>query len=567
MAKPIIRSLSLVAFIFAAASAVQAQPRNLSIYWIDVEGGAATLIVSPSGESLLIDAGWEVGDRDAKRIFAATQRAGLTKIDDFILSHFHADHAGGLQGLAKLIPIGKCFDRGDFIEPANQKWRDGYLSVCGSRRTIVKAGERIPLKGLQVDIVASDGQLIAQPVFANGGGQPNPLCATAENKPKDVPENQLMVGALVTYGRFTFLDLADLDWEKEMELACPVNKVGQVTIWQTGRHGALDGAGAPGFLYAVKPQVVIVNNGPRKGLGGPSPGFDKAQTVHYERIAHTPGIEGIWQGHLSLFDRDHNTAANMIANLEDTAECQGHWIEASVARDGTYTITNSRNGFSRTYAARGAAVSAAQPPAATQPDAAFHAVSYVETMASASPKAIAALKQYRDANRTRDGFVRFEVFEQIGRPGHFAIVETWRDLPAFEGRGAAAQKQLLDALTPIRVSDYDQRPYKTLKVGGPPPAPSGRAISVVSHVDVNQDPKVPGMLRQLADASRQEPGNLRFDVLQHTMRANHFTVIETWRDQQAFDTHVAAAHTRHYRDEVQPMTGSPLDERAYKAIE
>jgi competence protein ComEC len=198
-------------------------------------------------------------------------------------------------------------------------------------------------------VVASNGKLLAKPL---AGGGPNPLCAAAENKPPDVPENQLMVGALFTFGKFKFLDLADLDWEKEMELACPVNRVGQVTIWQTGRHGALDGAGAPAFLYAIKPQVVVVNNGPRKGLGGPSPGQQKASTVHYERIARTPGIEGIWQGHLSLLDPDHNTDENMIANLEETADCQGHWIMASVGRDGRFTMTNSRNGFRKTYAAR-----------------------------------------------------------------------------------------------------------------------------------------------------------------------------------------------------------------------
>jgi competence protein ComEC len=555
-----------------AAPPTFAQPRNLDIYWVDVEGGAATLIVSPSGESLLIDAGWEVGDRDAKRIFSAAQGAGLKKIDYFILSHYHADHAGGLVALSKLMPIGACFDRGDFIEPANQKWRDGYLSVCASHRTILKPGDRIPIKGLQVDIVASDGRLIAQPV--NGGGQTNPLCATAENKPKDVPENQLMVGALVSYGKFTFLDLADLDWEKEMELACPVNRLGQISIWQAGRHGALDGAGAPGFLYAVKPQVVVVNNGPRKGLGGPSPGADAPKYVHYERIAKTPDIEGIWQGHLSLLDKEHNTAESMIANLEDTAACQGRTIQASVAQNGTFTITNSRNGFTRTYTARGVSApsspssSAAQVAAATdaRPDPAFYAVSYVEAMAPAAPKAIAALKQYREANRTRDGFVRFDIFEQVGRPGHFALFEQWRDQAAFDARGAS-QKQLVDALAPIRVSDYDLRPYKTLSVGPAPPPPNTRAVSVVSHVDVAPDPRVAGMLRRLAEASRMEDGNLRFDVVQHTMRANHFTVVETWRDQKAFDAHVAAAHTRQYRDELQPLTGSPLDERVYKAIE
>jgi competence protein ComEC len=562
MLKSIERLLWLVACLSAGAPTVHAQPGNLNIYWIDVEGGAATLIVSPSGESLLIDAGWEVGDRDAKRIRAAAERAGLAKIDFFILSHFHGDHAGGLPALAKLLPIGRCFDRGDFIEPANQKWRDGYLSVCGNKRTIVKPGDKIPLKGLQVDIVASDGDLIAQPL--NGGG-PNPLCATAENKPKDVPENQLMVGALLTYGKFTFLDLADLDWEKEMELACPLNKVGQVTIWQTGRHGALDGAGAPALLYAIKPQVVVANNGPRKGLGGASPGSDKARTAHYERLAKIPGIEGIWQGHLSLLDREHNTADNMIANIEDTAECQGHFIQAAIRRDGTYTITNSRNGFTKTYTARGSS-DAAQASADVRLDALFHAVSYVEVMASASAKAIAAFKQYRDLSRAREGFVRFDAFEQIGRPGHFAIIETWRDQASFDARGSA-QKQMTDALAPIRVSDYDQRPYKTLSVGPSRPAANGRAVSVVSHVDVSPDPRVAPMLRRLAEASRAEDGNIRFDVLQHTMRANHFTVIETWQSRRAFDAHVAAAHTRRYRDEVQPLTGSPLDERVYRAIE
>ncbi len=228
MARSIVRSLSIiVAFLLVPVGPARAQTRNLDIYWVDVEGGAATLLVSPSGESLLFDSGWEVGDRDAKRIFAAAQQAGLKKIDYFILSHFHADHAGGIVALSKMLPIGHCFDRGDFIEPANQQWRDAYLKVCGDRRTILHPGDKIPLKGVQIDVVASNGQLLAKPLA--GGGGPNPLCATAENKPKDVPENQLMVGALFTYGKFRFLDLADLDWEKEMELSCPVNRLGQVT--------------------------------------------------------------------------------------------------------------------------------------------------------------------------------------------------------------------------------------------------------------------------------------------------------------------------------------------------
>ena len=345
------KGLIVGVLLFGLAGAAAAQTRTLDIYWIDVEGGAATLMVSPSGESLLYDAGYETGDRDAKRIFDVAKLAGLTKIDYFVLSHFHGDHAGGIRALSKMIPFGRCFDRGDFIEPMNQQWRDAYMSACADKRTILNAGDTIPLKDVKVDIVASNGHLITRPL---PGGKVNPLCATAELHPPDVPENQLMVGALFTYGRFKFIDLADLDWEAELELTCPYNRIGEVSIWQAGRHGALDGAGAPGFLNSIRPQVAIVNNGPRKGLGGATAGAPKALTVHYDRIAKVPGIEGIWQGHRSLLDADptHNTSEQMTANLEETAQCQGDYLKAAVSQDGSYTITNSRNGFSRTYRAR-----------------------------------------------------------------------------------------------------------------------------------------------------------------------------------------------------------------------
>lgn len=353
MFKSILHStlLTVLGLSLAPAAPATAQSRTFDIYWIDVEGGAATLVVSPSGESLLYDAGWEVNDRDSKRIFEVAQQAGLKKIDHFVLSHFHSDHEGGFPALAKMMPIGHCYDRGDFIEPANQKWRDGYLSVCTGKRTILNPGHQVPLKGVQVDIVASNGHLITKPLK---GGGPNPLCGSAQNHPPDVPENQLMVGALFTYGKFKFVDLADLDWEKEMELACPVNLLGQVTVYQAGRHGALDGAGAPAFLYAIKPQVVIVNNGPRKGLGGPSPGKKVADTVHYERLAKSPGIDGIWQVHHSMLDnaKDHNAPEDMIANLQDAAEHKADFLKLSVDKDGKFTVTNSRNGFSKTYTAR-----------------------------------------------------------------------------------------------------------------------------------------------------------------------------------------------------------------------
>ena len=350
----------LAALLLVSPGLLYAQPRTLDIYWIDVEGGAATLIVSPSGESMLIDTGYEVDGRDAKRIYAATQKAGLTRIDYLVISHYHADHVGGLSALSKMIPIGRFFGRGDEIEAVNQRWLDSFKTASAGKRTIVKPGDQIPMKGLQALVVSSDEKLLDKPV---GGGGPNRLCADAEQKAPAGPENQGMVGLLLTFGKFTFLNLIDLDWEKEMELACPVNRLGSVTLYQASRHGSFDGAGAPAFLGAIRPQVVVVQNGPRKGLGQVDnavqsitpPGTKTApyERNGYARLAKLPGIEGIWQGHLSLLDKasSHNTSENMIANIEDIADCKGNWIKASVQADGRFTVVNGRNGFSKTYLA------------------------------------------------------------------------------------------------------------------------------------------------------------------------------------------------------------------------
>jgi quinol monooxygenase YgiN len=206
------------------------------------------------------------------------------------------------------------------------------------------------------------------------------------------------------------------------------------------------------------------------------------------------------------------------------------------------------------------------PGAQAPPDASFHPVSYVEVLPASRAAATAAFRQYRQAAAKQDGYVRADVFEQIGRPGHFAIVETWRDQKAFDAAASGPLKVLLDALQPIRSSGYDQRPYKTLTVDSRG-STAGGAISVVTHVDTSQSPLVPELLRRLAEASRREQGNVRFDVVQHMMRANHFTVIESWQSEKSLEAHAAAAHTRQYRDELQPMTGSPLDERIYRSVE
>jgi quinol monooxygenase YgiN len=202
------------------------------------------------------------------------------------------------------------------------------------------------------------------------------------------------------------------------------------------------------------------------------------------------------------------------------------------------------------------------------PETSVYAVAYVDVTPSGRAAAVTALKAYREASAKDGGHIRIDIFEQVGRPAHFAIVETWREQAAFDAHaGSAATKQFHQAFDKLRLSGYDQRPYKSFSVGS---ARTGGSVHVVSHVDIagaEAQAKAPAVLRQIADASRAEQGNLRFDILQHVTRANHFTVVESWTTQAALDAHAAAAHTRQYRDTLQPMTGSPLDERVYLAVE
>ena len=211
-------------------------------------------------------------------------------------------------------------------------------------------------------------------------------------------------------------------------------------------------------------------------------------------------------------------------------------------------------------------VAQGQPTGAPAAGPAF-AVGYVETQAKEADAGRAALARYRQALERQPGCLGVELFSQADRPGHFAVLETWKDQAAFDGRDAAAKRQLMESLARIRVSDYDERPYKPLTLApGKTAGADTRNAVVVAHVDVAPNTQAPMLLQQLADASRQEAGNLRFDVLQHAMRGNHFTVIEQWRNQDALDAHVATAHARAYRDALQPLTGSPLDERVYTPI-
>jgi competence protein ComEC len=327
--------------IFLLTAATLSAQKTLDIYWIDAEGGAATLIVTPSGESLLADTG-NPGDRDAQRIFdVATKQAHLKKIDYVLITHFHSDHVGGVPALAKLIPIGEYVDHGDSVETQNpadaQRW-EAYKTASNGHRLSLSVNGKIELKGVRLDVVSSNGEVLSK------GGTANSYCAGAVKKDPDPTENARSLGFKLTFGRFTFLDLGDLTWNKELELACPENHLGQVTLFQATHHGFYnDNSGAPAHVWSIRPQVVIVNNGPRKGLGANA----------WDTIAKIPGLEDTWQVHLSLAtDAAHNTGEKKIANMEATQECKGNFLKSSIASDGKFTVTNSRNGFSKSYTTR-----------------------------------------------------------------------------------------------------------------------------------------------------------------------------------------------------------------------
>jgi competence protein ComEC len=316
--------------------------KNLEIYWIDAEGGAATLIVSPSGESLLVDtANRTPDDRDSKRIMEAVQKAGLKKIDILVTTHFHGDHYGALPALAKLIPIDMYMDHGESIEisrPNVATQYKAYVDLAGTKRKILKPGDKIPIKGLDILTIMSAGEPIAKPL--KGAGAKNAACADFKPGPEERdPDNDMSVGFLLKFGKFDFIDMGDLTWKFEQKLVCPNNLIGTVDVYQTTHHG-LDRSNTPQFIWAIQPKVAVMNNGPRKG-GVPAV---------FETLRKSPGMEDIWQGHLALATtKEINTDEKMIANMEPTAECKGNLLKLSVEPNGKYTMTNLRNGFSKSY--------------------------------------------------------------------------------------------------------------------------------------------------------------------------------------------------------------------------
>jgi beta-lactamase superfamily II metal-dependent hydrolase len=336
-----ITAAALMACLAGAAWTAAQAPGTLDIYFIDVEGGQATLYVSPSGQSMLVDAGYPgFGGRDAGRIVAAVKQAGLQQIDYLVVTHYHGDHVGGVPELAARMPIRTFVDHGPTSERgerADALVRPYLRARSAGAHLEARVGDRIPVEGLDVRVVASNGALLSVPL--EGGGIPNPLCEDFTPMKDESSEDAYSVGTVTSYGRFRIMNLGDLSWNQEYGLVCPTNRIGTVSVLLATQHGDEE-TGSPAFVHALGLKAVVTNNGPRKSVVGPL-----VRTVR----AATPPVD-LWQLHQSFLGEQLNVAEPFIANLGESDA--GHWLKVSARADGSFSITNGRTGDTKAYAAR-----------------------------------------------------------------------------------------------------------------------------------------------------------------------------------------------------------------------
>jgi competence protein ComEC len=354
------RSVACLAVVTAVALAHAQRSPTLDIYVIDVDGGEATLFVSPSGESLLVDAGWPGFEgRDANRIAAAAAQAGVKQIDYLVVTHFHADHMGGVPQLAARLPIKHFIDHGPDAQTGDRAaaaFRP-YADLRSANHVAAAPGAKIPIAGITAQIIASNGVVLSTPLA--GAGSPNPHCAgftlqeTVPGQEATRAEDGRSVSTAITFGSFKTVIMGDLGWNLERDLMCPTNKVGTVDLYLVSHHGS-ETSGSEALVYALHPRAAVMNNGAAKG-GAP-------QT--FQILRKSPDLEDLWQNHYSIAAAEANRPETFIANLEPRAlsaqSANGqpaapnhmgpaNWIKVSASADGSFAVTNSRNGFTKRY--------------------------------------------------------------------------------------------------------------------------------------------------------------------------------------------------------------------------
>jgi competence protein ComEC len=322
-----------------------APSKTLKIYFIDVEGGASTLIVTPAGESILVDAGWPGNEnRDANRIQKAMREAGVAQIDHMIATHYHADHYGGIPQLAALVPIKHYYDHGKMTslqdDPNFPKLYAAYQSAAGGQTTTLSPGDTIPLKAasgypaVTLSCIVSSGQTIG------GKSTPaNPQCTSAKTMEDDQSDNARSIGFILSYGAFRFLDLGDLTWNIEQKLVCPADRIGHIDLYQVTHHGMAISNNVT-LLRTVSPTVAVMDNGPHKG-GHPD-------TV--KRLKDLPSLQALYQLHRNVeSSSDQNAPDDFIANVEEKPDA-GYAISVSVdPAKHVFTVTNARTKVSNNY--------------------------------------------------------------------------------------------------------------------------------------------------------------------------------------------------------------------------
>jgi beta-lactamase superfamily II metal-dependent hydrolase len=352
----------LVIIPLSLAMSAQQAPKSLEIYVIDVEGGESTLFVSPSGESMLVDAGWPGFEgRDASRIAAVAHQAGVQRIDHLVVTHFHADHMGGVPQLATRVPIRQVIDHGSDVQRGSSA-AAAFKPYDDLRRTAdsveARPGYLIPISGFRAQVLAAGGAVLAKAL--PDAGAPNPFCA--DFKPQDVPagqeeiraEDARSVSLLITFGRFRTVIMGDLGWNLERDLMCPNKKVPRVDLYLVSHHGS-DTSGSPALVYALKPRVAVMNNGPMKG--------GAVQT--FQILTGSPGLADLWQNHYSIAAGPVlNRSETFIANVEPRVASEktptgqltapvhmgsASGIRISAAQDGSFTVTNTRTGYTKRY--------------------------------------------------------------------------------------------------------------------------------------------------------------------------------------------------------------------------